>query len=433
MSLRQRLPFAAPNAPVLVGFSGGLDSTVLLHALAADPAVRARGLRALHVDHGLQAASGAWSRACGEACAALGIELVVRKVQVVAAGDGPEAAARIARRAAFAAELRAGEWLALAHHRDDQAETVLLRLLRGAGSQGLAGMRATVPFAAGTLWRPLLDVPRADLLAAAHAAGLRWQDDPSNTDAAFDRNYLRLHVLPALAARWPQASASLAHSAALLAADADALANETAIRLASLQGLDPHRLSRPRLRALAPAWRARVLRAWVASLGLPPLPAHLVEVIESELLPARDDAQAEVAWAGARMRAWCDDVHADLARAPLSDTWEATWDGTGPIALPNGASLVCLDTAGGDDVPEAIRAFAPMRLAARRGGERIRLPGRGHSHAVKKQLQALGVPPWEREQLPFVHAADGELLAVGDVLVSARLASAGARFALVQS
>jgi tRNA(Ile)-lysidine synthase len=186
-ALLRALPFTAPDAPVLVGLSGGLDSTVLLHRLAADPAMRARGLRAIHVDHGLQAASAGWAAACVVTCEALGIDCVVRRVDVVDTGHGPEAAARDARRSAFADALRDGEWLALAHHRDDQAETLLLRLLRGSGVDGLGAMRATVPFARGTLWRPLLPFARAQLHAAATAAGLAWHEDASNLDARFDR------------------------------------------------------------------------------------------------------------------------------------------------------------------------------------------------------------------------------------------------------
>jgi len=423
------LALASPDAPVLVGFSGGLDSTVLLHALAADPAVRARGLRAIHVDHGLHVASLDWAEHCIRVCAGLGVELAVRRMRVVDDGCGPEAAARAARLAAFADELREGEWLALAHHQDDQAETLMLRLLRASGSEGLAAMRATRAFAAGTLWRPLLGVPRARLHEHAQAHGLRWIEDPSNASDAFDRNFLRRNVMPMLAQRWPHAAAALARSAALLGEDADLLAQETARRLALLQGLDPQVLARERLLAEPPAWRARLLRAWIASLGLPPLPARALARIESELLPARDDAQARLAWPGAEVRAWRDGLYAAAARTTLPADWSTTWDGTGTLPLPTGEALACVGTAGGAPAP-ALATLGPLRLAARQGGERLRLPGRAHSHAVKKLLQALDVPPWERERLPLAYAADGELLAVGDVLTSARMAGLGARLRL---
>jgi tRNA(Ile)-lysidine synthase len=418
-----------PAAPILVGYSGGLDSTVLLHALAADPAVRARGLRAIHVDHQLHVRSQAWVEHAIRTCAELGIELEVARLHVVDDGCGPEAAARAARLGAFAQSLRPGEWLALAHHRDDQAETVLLRLLRASGSDGLAAIRPVRAFAQGTMWRPLLEVPRAALRAHADAHGLRWIDDPTNAGTAFDRNYLRHEVLPALEARWPHAGAALARSAAQLAEDADLLAEETARRLAQLQRVDGRWLDRDGLRAQSPAWRARLLRAWVAALALPPLPAHLVDEVEASLLHVRGDAEACVAWGGVELRAWRDGLFCAPVQAPLPEGWTHAWDGRGTLALPTGDSLECLETAGGDPGP-ALAALGPLRLAARAGGERLRLAGRKHTHSVKKLLQSLGVPPWERPRLPLVHAADGELVAVGDVLVSARLAALGARFAL---
>ena len=414
---------ALPDAPILVGFSGGLDSTVLLHALAADPAARARGLRAIHVDHGLHVASLDWAEHCIRVCAALGIELAVRRMRVVDDGCGPEAAARSARLAAFADELRAGEFLALAHHQDDQAETLLLRLLRASGGHGVAAMREAREFAAGTLWRPLLALPRARLRDYADAHGLRWIEDPSNASDAFDRNFLRRHVMPVLAGRWPHAAASLARSAALLAEDADLLAQETARRLALLQGLDPAVLARDRLRAEPPAWRARLLRAWIAGLALPPLPARALAAIEADLLPARPGI---VAWPGAEVRAWRDGLYAGPGVALLPTDWSVAWDGRMALRLPTGETLSCVDTGGGDPAP-AFATLGPLRLAARQGGERLRLPGRRHTHAVKKLLQALDVPPWERGRLPLAYAADGELLAVGDVLTSARMAAVGAR------
>jgi tRNA(Ile)-lysidine synthase len=420
------LTLASPDAPILVGYSGGLDSTVLLHVLAADAAVRARGLRAIHVDHGLHVASLDWAEQCIRVCAALGIELTVRRMRVVDDGCGPEAAARAARYAAFAEELRAGEFLALAHHQGDQAETLLLRLLRASGGHGLAAMRDTREFAAGTLWRPLLGVPRARLRDYAQAHGLRWIEDPSNASNAFDRNFLRRDVMPLLATRWPHAAASLARSAALLAGEADLLAQETARRLALLRGVDPQVLARDRLLAEPPAWRARLLRAWIQDLGLPPLPAPALAQIEAELLPARPDAEARVAWPGGEVRAWRDGLYAAAARTVLPADWSIAWDGRGRLSLPTGEALACVDTAGGDPA-SALDALGPLRLAARQGGERLRLPGRTHTHAVKKLLQELEVPPWERERLPLAYANDGELLAVGDVLTSARMAGLGAR------
>ncbi len=184
------VPQESPTA-VCVAFSGGLDSSVLLHWLAHLPRQRRPRLRALHVHHGLQAQADAWDQHCRRVCATLGLPLEVRRVQVRRdSGEGLEAAARAARHAVFAQELLPNEWLATAHHRDDQAETFLLRALRASGPDGLAAMRPLRDYAQGKLWRPLLELPHARLLAYAQAHGLDWIEDPSNGDTRHDRNFL---------------------------------------------------------------------------------------------------------------------------------------------------------------------------------------------------------------------------------------------------
>ncbi|MGJ7903381.1 tRNA lysidine(34) synthetase TilS [Lysobacter sp. 1R34A] len=403
---------ALPPTPLCVGYSGGLDSTALLHALAASAQARAQGLRAWHVHHGLHPQADAWAAHCAETCARLGLEFSVSRVSVAAAGDGPEAAARRARHAAFAAGLGDGETLLLAHHRDDQAETVLLRLLRRSGPDGLAAMRAWRDCGRGRLWRPLLDLPRAALQAYASAQGLQWIDDPSNDEHHYDRNFLRHRVLPVLRERWPHADAAFAASARLNAQAAELLDNEDALALAEVRSLDPQALSRSGLRALPSARRARVLRRWVATLGLPPLAAEGVAQVEARLLDARADAEAEFVWHGAVVRAWRDLLHAERQRPALAGDWQAEWDGRAALALPDGGEW---------RLHGADRFEAPCLAHGRRGGERIALPGRSHRHALKQALQDLGVPPWERRRLPLLSSADGELLAAGDLLLSARM------------
>ena len=402
----------AANAPLLVAFSGGLDSTVLLHALAALPEARARGLRAVHVHHGLQRDADAWARHCEAFGDQLGVAVDIARVQVPQAGTGPEAAARSARYAAFATALRAGEVLVLAHHREDQAETFLLRALRGSGVDGLAAMQAWRPFVQGWLWRPLLARSRAQLEAYARLHALRWLEDPSNAELAFDRNFLRHAVLPLLRERWPQAEASFARSAALLG-QAHALLQEEDARLLAAATTDAaDSLDLRVLHGCPPARRARVLRAWVAGLGLPPLPAQGVAHAEADLLAARADATPRFAWAGAELRRWRHLLHAGRPRAPLPAAWQAPWAGDRPLPLPGGGQLRL----------EGAPAFAqPVLVRARRGGERITLPGRAHSHALKHLLQERGVPPWTRERLPLLCAADGNLLAAGDLVIGAVL------------
>ncbi len=431
-AIRMIPPATAPSAgtpgastqtlsSVLVAFSGGLDSSVLLHLLAHDPAMLDRGLRALHVHHGLHARADAWAEHCAERCRAWGIALDVVKVEVRHdSGHGPEAAARQARRRAFAEALRSGETLALAQHRNDQAETFLLRALRASGPDGLASMRPWQRFAGGWMWRPLLDTPRDALADYAAHHGLHWTEDPSNADTALDRNFLRHRVLPLLRERWAHADAAFARSAALAADASGLLTAQDETLLASVRGdRSDGALSVSALRALPLGQRARVLRHWVATLGWPPLPAEGVARIEADLLGsgakgADDDARTpRFAWRSVEIRRWRDALHAiDTARG-LPAAWSSPWNGREPLALPNGDTLAL----------QGAEAFeAPLLAHARRGGERILLPGRGQHHKLKHVLQAAGIAPWERARMPLLSGEDGTLFTAGDSILSADFA-----------
>ncbi|HEV2606932.1 MAG TPA: tRNA lysidine(34) synthetase TilS [Xanthomonadaceae bacterium] len=401
-----------PEAPIVVGFSGGLDSTVLLHALAALLEALAQGLRAVHVHHGLHPDADAWAAHCEHVCAELDVPLQVLRVQVNhARARGPEGAARAARLKAFSAALNADEVLALAHHRDDQAETVLLRLLRGAGGDGLAAMRRRSRLGTLHLWRPLLDLPRAALREHATAHALHWIEDPSNADPRYDRNFLRHRVLPVLAERWPHATRNLALSAALLAEQSQLLAEVTATQFDALR-VAPNVLSLTGLLAEPRAQRARILRMWLAHLNGHAPPASIVAAIERDLLTARGDGDACVEWADVAVHRWRDQLHALNPCAPLPTDWSTRWDGRSPLRLPDGALLELRGAQGLE---------APLTVRARQGGERIRLPGRDHSHALKHVLQDRDVPPWIRTRMPLMFADDGELLAAGDVILSTRM------------
>ena len=411
-----------PPGALAVAFSGGLDSTVLLHALAGLPAARARGLRALHVDHGLQPASGAWATHCVASARALDLDCRVLDAHVARDGRGLEDAARQARYGALAQELGAGETLVLAQHRDDQAETILLKLLRGAGPEGLGGMRAARACGAGTLWRPLLDVPRAALSAYAAAHALTWIDDPSNADPALRRNFLRAEILPRLATQWPDAPAALAHSATWARAAADFIESEAAKALAALQGLDPATLHWRGWLALPAALRDPVLRAWLRALGRDE-PAHFhVRELERQLAHAAADRNPCVAWAGTEVRRYRESIHALRARPAPDANWRAAWD-SAPFALPGGGRLA-FDQA-------APTAPLHLTLAFRRGGERLKPAGAAHSRELRLLLQECGLPPWQRARLPLVYAGD-ELIAAADLVLSARAeelcAEVGARW-----
>lgn len=409
------LPAPWPDGPLVLALSGGLDSLALLHRLAGEPAVRVRGLRALHVNHGLHPDAARWAAQVQAQAAALQVAVDILPVQVRDAGTGLEAAARAARYAAFAGALRPGETLVLAHHQDDQAETVLQRLLRASGA-GLAAMAPLRTHAGHALWRPWLDLPRARIHAAAQAASLQWIDDPANADPRHDRSLLRHAVLPLLRQRWPQAGAALARSAQLLAAQSGLLERMVRQAWAACRSADPHVLRVDALRLQPEPLRAELLRHWIGALGLPPLPASGVAQIEAQLLHARADAEARFAWRDAQVLRWRDLLHADTTHAALAPDWSLPWpaDDATPRPLPGGARLGLQQPDGRPCAPPV-----PLRLRTRQGGERIRLPGRAHQHALRDVFQSLGIPPWERQRLPLLLTPDGAVWAVGDLIASA--------------
>lgn len=405
-----------PEAHVAVALSGGLDSCVLLHLLAESDWARTRGLRVLHVDHGLHAASADWAAHCARVAASLGLDFRLLPVEVPNGPGGLEERARCARHAALETALRTGEVLAMAHHQDDQAETFLLRALRGAGERGLGGMRTLRRFGRGWLWRPLLTTPRSALQAFADARGLTWIEDPSNSDCRHDRNFLRHRVLPLLQQRWPQAARTLALSAHLNA-EADArLQTLDAIDLARAQLLDPQTLDLDVLRSWDCTRRTRVLRAWLQAMGCAQPPQAVLHQIDSELLHARSDSDAEVRWRGHRLRAWREGLYLLPSLPALPRGFAVTWAGASPLALPDGHALALCNGLG-DEQPQA-RLPVAVRVCARAGGERLRVSRNRPRQCVKQLLQDLGVPPWQRPNLPLLWSAQGELLAVADLALS---------------
>ncbi len=407
----------------LCAYSGGLDSSVLLHAVSKLPGI---DLRAIHINHGLHAGADSWAEQCIAFCRARDIELEVIKVDVkINTGKGLEAAARSARYLAIANHIHADEVLLTAHHLQDQAETVLLRLLRGSGSQGLAAMRTSSLAHGFKHTRPLLSVSKIQLQAYAESEKLDWIEDPSNIKTDFDRNYLRHEIMPLLEHRWPQAIAALSRSAELLAEEHQCLREQSTIFLAMVQGVDERALTVSGLMQYSKPWRAQILRAWIESLNTPPLPANILQEIEQALLTASSDTAAQVQWSGMQIMRWRDCLYLMKTVVEMPDDWQHVWDDALPFSLPN------RDQWGfeSEQNPTTLAALIQnhfggnLRVGFRQGGEKILLENRGQHSSLKNCLQELGVPPWERSRLPVLSTVAGECLAVGDVLLSARFAT----------
>jgi len=405
---------------VAIALSGGRDSAALLHACAAwrDAGARVR-LVALHIHHGLQADADAWEATCARMAQEFGVEFRVRRVHVATdAGQGVEEAARDARYAALTAMCRAAgaAILLTAHHQDDQAETVLLQLLRGAGLDGLAAM--PIERAAGlTLLRPWLDVPRDAIEGYAQVHALTWVDDPSNADDRYARNALR-PLLAGMVEHFPAYRDALSRSAAHLA-DAAALIAEVAqadlARITPAGELDVMALS-----ALSVPRQRAVLRAWIASSAMRAVSARRLDDLRIQLTEARDDGALRVRLPTGQVRRYRGvariELRADDGVVPAAVVIDAAqFDPLRPVeqrvdVAAWGGMLVFSPMEIGI---AAKRLQAPLLLAPRRGGERIVLRRGGPSRALKQAYQETGVPAWERPWLPLLYAGDTLVFAAG--------------------
>ncbi len=398
----------AGNPPLCVALSGGPDSTVLLHALASVRGTQ-RSLRAVHVDHGLHPDSTSWARGCEQQCAVLGVDLEIIRVEVHKRGEGIEAAARAARYAALARAIRAGEWLVTAHHREDQAETVLLKLMRGAGPHGLGAMRERRALGKGQLWRPLLDTDRAMLEAYALATGLTAIDDPANRDPLLARSFLREDILPRLATHWPHAARTLAQAARMQQVQAAWIDRHARAAVRDMLAADGS--------LHADGWvsgdlavRPRVLELWLHGQGLDAPGQAQREELERQIRTSAPDRVPCVCWPGVEIRLWRRHLHAMRPLPEIAAHWHAPWKGD-ELQLPVGR--LYWESDGSIECAGKPRPELEVRLQV--PGLRLRPYGDRHERRLCTLFQQAGVPPWQRRFCPLLYDANGILLAVADL------------------
>ena len=403
--LLQSMP---PSQKVWVGFSGGLDSTALLHALKIQ-AKNNYQLHAIHVHHGLQAKADEWALHCQTLCQQWQIPFLLVRATIENKERNTEYKAREARFSAFKNILAKGDCLALAHHQDDLAETLLMRLLRGSGTQALANMQELSQRDQYTIWRPLLNCSRASLEYYAQQNQLQWIEDDSNSDTCFDRNFIRHEILPRLEQRFPNAKQGIAQSAKLLAIDAELLEKNIVSNLFICSS--DTQLNVPKLLTLSLGMQAHVLRAWLLKAGKVTPTARAVAVFLNEIAEHRSDDNLCMAFADYRIHVWKDNLYLhDNPTVNEEPTIDALhWDGLKPLTLPRGGVL-------------SWQGNAPLntQIKYRMGGEKIQLRGRNIHHSVKKLLSQ-SVPPWQRDSLPFVYNEQGKLLAIGNQFISETL------------
>lgn len=394
-----------------MGYSGGLDSTVLLHALAALRQLHPFSLSAVHVHHGLSPQADAWTAHCQSVCDALAIPLAVARVDVLPGGQGLEAAAREARYRAFA-QVDA-DALALAHHRDDQAETVLLQMVRGASARGMAAMPEIRPLTGNIrLLRPFLGLTRGQLERYAVEHGLAWVEDESNLDPSLARNHLRHTLLPSLEMAVPGLTSALAKAAAQFAESADLL--DALAELDGASGLDHGGLEVSRLQAL-PEPRARnLLRRFLEQAGVQVRRQPLVEATR-QLRDAAPNAQVRIDFGDVgvvrfhhRVRVVPRGVFAPVP--PL----EVPWLGEGAVGLGASGHLD-FQRGVGEGV---LLAGRRITIRHRQGGDKLRLQPGHVRRPLKDLLREAGIPHWQRPWLPVVEV-DGQIAWVAGLGVAA--------------
>ncbi|MGB5180284.1 MAG: tRNA lysidine(34) synthetase TilS [Gammaproteobacteria bacterium] len=394
-----------------VAFSGGLDSRVLLHALSALRHQLGAGVGAVHVHHGLHADADDWDRHCRQVCDELDVAYALLRVDGrPARGESPEAAARDARYRALAEWLPAGHCLLTAQHQDDQAETLLLQLLRGSGVSGLAAMPVMTGLGAGRHLRPLLGVTRKALQQYASGHALSWVEDPGNLNSAYDRNYLRQQVLPLLRNRWPAVSSSLSRSAAHCA-EANALIGQLAEEdLQDVAGQQADTLSVQGLVALPADRQRNVLRAWLKQrCGRTPSSAVLARIV-NDVLHSRADAGPCVRLGRYVLRRYRDDVFCLQQSGNRNEPQALHWSLSTPLTLPEAGGVLTALPVTGAGLRRSDASAAGVHVSWRKGGECCLPAGRKHHHRLKKLFQEQGVPPWERQRIPLIYI--GEVLAM---------------------
>ncbi|RPE04275.1 tRNA lysidine(34) synthetase TilS [Candidatus Pantoea deserta] len=413
MSLSHLDSLLPAEAALVVAFSGGLDSTVLLHQLVrwrqTHPQLR---LRALHVHHGLSPCADSWAAHCLALCDAWALECDVLRVRIDAREQGVEGAARAARYQALTAAMRPDEVLLTAQHLDDQCETLLLALKRGSGPAGLAAMPARLERHGRVLLRPLLGQTRQQLETYAQQHQLRWIEDESNQDTRYDRNFLRQRLLPELQARWPHFAEACARSAALCGEQEQLLDELLAEQLAGLTQPDGSLFFAPLLK-MSDARASALLRRWIAQQGATmPSRAALMR-LRQEVMLSRDDAQPRLRFGHAEVRRYRDRLYWLPRYASLRDQQLFWPDRRVPLVLPQQLGVLFAQIAQPQQPGVLFAQTAQPLLRQPEADEQVsvrfyaqgyfHLVGRAGGREMKKLWQELAIPPWQRERIPLIY------------------------------
>lgn len=412
--LMDNLTALTASKKLLIAYSGGLDSHVVLHALATLPSSEGFQVRALYIDHGLQAIAKQWPQHCLAVCNALAINCDVIPLNlIIPEGESLEAVARKARYHAFAQQLQQDEVLITAHHQDDQAETVLIQLFRGAGVNGLAAMPSIKAFAKGVHVRPLLDQSRQALMQYAKHYALDYIDDPSNQEQCYDRNFLRHRIIPQLKNRWQSINEVLGRVTQHQAEAKHLLAEYLQQDMPLLKGRCHGTLSIQKLKQLSEARCKAVIRYFLAQKGfLAPSEKKLRHLL-SDVLYAQPSATPCVQWQGVEVRRYQDDLYAMTPLSQHNAHQIIYWDITQPLCLPQ-LNKVLNSTQLHAIYPLLNKDDPTVEVRFRQGGETLYQADRKRTKSLKKIFQEMRVPMWERDRIPLIYIDKQLVLLIRD-------------------
>jgi len=396
-----------PNTKTyLVGFSGGADSTALLYALKQLEGELNAPIKAVHVNHGIHADADLWQEHCENFCRQHEITLICRSIKLAGnAGYGIEAEARHLRYETMAALLEPGDYLLTAHHADDQAETLLLNLMRGSGVDGLSAMPQSRPMEPGVLLRPLLDFENSALISYLQSNDIDWLEDPSNQLVTHDRNFIRHEILPLLEGRWQGVNQRL-----LLTRNAMAEARSLLERLAD-EYLEQY-LRHPFVLQLAaeldedPALFKLAIRRWLKQSALPSIPVRSLESLYDQVIEAVDGHKIIIQWAGCSLRLYQDQLW--LQQDTILPCPDTDW--------PDSQTSVDLGADSGKLSLEGINVYGPpseLKVCNRQSCSDNSIKQGGHHKRLKNLFQSAGIPGWLRDSIPLCLQND-ELVAIGD-------------------
>lgn len=396
---------------IWLAYSGGIDSHVLLHILATSHHSELANLQVVHIDHGLQSESAKWAQHCLAVCEALNVNFQCLHVDVTdIANLGLEAAARKARYDAIARLVSPEDVVLTAQHQHDQAETVLLQLLRGAGPKGLSAMASHSRINSVTLVRPLLAVTQNDIVAYAKHYELHWMEDPSNVETRWNRNYIRHDLWPLIEQRWPSAAKTLSRSAQHCA-EASELMTELAEQDLALLITRRNSLSISALLALSSARQRNVLRYYIESEQFSlPSTTNLQRVID-EVCSTAGDKTPLVSWSGVEVRRYQDDLYLMTPLSAHNSSVTYQCEGIEAIPLVTNETLVWQAIQGRGLSSKTMSER--LTIHYRNGGERIMLSGQHQHKSLKHLFQQWQVPPWQRDRIPLLFCDDVLIAVVG--------------------